>query len=114
MSQLTKAREFVRNLLFGLAKKRNIGFTTFAPLRLAPEYTSIDLANKQITGVVKYNNMVYLTVIVDLEMDETIVKGSLRGISHLTKPFKKSHYIEIIKSDAENFIRNEKDNSNED
>ncbi|WP_282035367.1 hypothetical protein [Metabacillus indicus] len=53
---LTKAREFVRNLLFGLVKKRNIGYTTFAPLRLAPEYTSIDLANKQITGVVKYKN----------------------------------------------------------
>jgi hypothetical protein len=112
-NMLTKTKEFVSYLLFRLAKKRNIGYTTFAPLRLAPEYTNIDLENKQVTGVVKYNNKVYLTVIVDVEQDKTIVKGSLRGISHLTKLFKKRNYIQIIKSDAEDFIRNEVDNPKE-
>lgn len=111
---LSKTKEFVMYLLFRLANKRNIGYTTFAPLRLAPEYTNIDLENKQVTGVVKYNNRVYLTVIVDVELDKTIIKGSLRGISHLTKPYKKRNYIEIIKSGAGDFIRNEGDNLNKD
>lgn len=111
---LSKTKEFVRYLLFRLANKRKIGYTTFAPLRLVPEYTDIDLENKQVTGVVKYNNRVYLTVIVDVKFDKTIVKGSLRGISDLTKPFNKRNYIELIKTNAEDFFRNEGDKPKED
>jgi hypothetical protein len=50
--------------------------------------------------VSQYNQKVFLTVIVDAYNNKTKVKGSLRGISKLTKPFKKNNYIEIIKNEA--------------
>ncbi|ATP40859.1 hypothetical protein CSE16_12840 [Solibacillus sp. R5-41] len=95
------------------SKQSSVGWTTFAPLRIVPEYTNIDLVKKQVTGVVKYNGEAYLTVIVDVQNNKTKTKGSLRRISELTKPFKKSSYIEIIKSEAEFLIENEITNPKE-
>lgn len=106
---LSRTKEYIKYMLVRLRVKPNIGYTTFAPLRLAPEYTKIDLKNKQVTGVVKYDNRVYLTVFVDVGLNKTVVNGSIRSISHLTEPFKKRNYIEMIKSDAINFIENEID-----
>ncbi|UAL49585.1 hypothetical protein K7887_13975 [Sutcliffiella horikoshii] len=103
----TKTKEFVRHIIFRLGNKPSKGYTNFAPLRIAPEYTNIDLENKQVTGVVKYNDRVYLTVTVDVGLNKTIVKGSLRGISHITKPFDKGHYIAMIKSHAEILLNKE-------
>ncbi|WP_163101622.1 hypothetical protein [Peribacillus alkalitolerans] len=105
---LSKIKELVSYFLFKVGLKSTHGsggWTAFAPLTIEPEY-KIDLERKQVTGVVKYNQKVYLTVIVDVNNNKTEVKGSLRGISKLTQPFKKSNYIEIIESEAEFFIEN--------
>lgn len=83
-----------------------MGWTSFAPLSILPEYTNLDLEKKRVTGVVKYNGKAYLTVIVDVHKNKIKIKGSLRRISEITKPFKKSNYIEMIKSEAEFLIEN--------
>lgn len=67
----------------------------------------------QETGVVKHNEKVYLTVIVDVPNKKTSVKGSLRRILKHTKPFKKHNYIEIINNEAEYFIENKITNPKE-
>ena len=104
-----KIKKFVSYSIFkiGLKSKQNsMGWTIFAPLKIVPEYTNIDLEKKQVTGVVKYNGEVYLTVIVDVQNNKTKTKGSLRRIAELTKPFKKSNYIEMIESKARYVIEN--------
>ncbi|KAB2334389.1 hypothetical protein [Bacillus mesophilum] len=102
-----KLKETVDSILVRIGiKHKNVGWTTFAPLKIQPEYTNIDLEKGQVTGVVKYNNKIYLTVIVDVPNNKSMVRGSLRGIGKLTKPFKKKNYIEIIKDQAEFFIEN--------
>lgn len=100
-------KKFVRHILFRLNNKSSNGYTSFAPLKIAPEYTNIDLENKQVTGIVKHNDKVYLTVIVDIKLNKTLVKGSLRGISYITKPFNKGHYIAMIQSHAEMLLNEE-------
>ncbi|MGP1908419.1 hypothetical protein ACTSEZ_09605 [Metabacillus sp. JX24] len=103
---LSVFKERIQSLYSQLRPQKNIGYTAFAPLRIAPEYTTIDLENKQVTGVVKYDGTVYLTVTVDVRLNKTTVRGSLRNISHLTYPFKKRNYIDMIKSDAITFMGN--------
>lgn len=91
----------------GLKPKQNsAGWTTFAQLRIVPEYTNIDLKKKQVTGVVKHNGEEYLTVIVDVQNNKIKTKGSLRRIAKLTNPFKKGNYIKIIESEAKYLIEN--------
>ncbi|MGD6780987.1 hypothetical protein ACQCT3_15895 [Sutcliffiella horikoshii] len=104
---VNKTKEFVRHILLRLNNKSSKGYTSFAPLKIAPEYTNIDLENKQVTGIVKHNDKIYLTVIVDIKLNKTLVKGSLRGICHITKPFNKGHYIAMIKSHAEMLLNKE-------
>lgn len=106
---VSKIKEIVSYFILkiGLKSKQNsAGWTTFAQLRIVPEYTNIDLEKKQVTGVVKHNGESYLTVIVDVHNNKTKTKGSLRRIAELTKPFKKSNYIEIIESEAKYLIEN--------
>ncbi|WP_404458466.1 hypothetical protein [Sutcliffiella horikoshii] len=103
----TKTKEFVRHIIFRLGNKPSKGDTNFAPMRIAPEYTNIDLENKQVTGIVKHDDKVYLTVVVYIKLNKTLVKGSLRGISHIIKPFNKSNYITMIKSHAEILLNKE-------
>lgn len=102
---MNKLKEFYRVIVFRVfgIKPRNAGWTSFAPLKIMPEYT-VDLEKGQVTGIVKYNEKVYLTVIVDVHHGKASAKGSLRRIFKHTKPFKKHHYIEIIKSEAEYLI----------
>lgn len=83
----------------GLISK-NRGYTLFAPLKIPPEYTHIDMDKKQVTGVVIYQSNVYLTVKVDVKYKKEKVKGSLRDIAHIIKPFTKKHYIDMIRSEA--------------
>ncbi|MBT2728435.1 hypothetical protein J7E63_16020 [Bacillus sp. ISL-75] len=108
-----RLKEIIDTFLFriGITPKK-AGWTSFSPLKIVPEYT-VDLEKGQVTGVVKHNGKVYLTVIVDIPNDKTEVKGSLRGIGKLTKPFKKQNYIEIIKNEAEYFIQNKITNPKE-
>ncbi|MDP5277113.1 hypothetical protein [Chengkuizengella axinellae] len=107
----SRIKGFINYFTYKLGSNaKNYGTTTFAPLRIIPQYTNIDLKNRQVTGLVKYNNKVYLTVIVDVHNRKTKVKGNLRGITKITKPFKKSHYIEMIKNEAENLIKNKIEN----
>jgi hypothetical protein len=104
----SKINGFIDFLLYKLGyNAKSYGTTTFAPLKIKPQYTNIDLKNGHVTGVVKHNNKVYLTVIVDVYNQKAKVKRNLRGISKITKPFKKSNYIEIIKNEAEYLIKNE-------
>ncbi|WP_342578000.1 hypothetical protein [Psychrobacillus sp. FSL K6-2843] len=106
---ISKIKKIVSYFIFKIglkSKQSSVGWTTFEPLRIVPEYTNIDLEKKQVTGVVKYNGEVYLTVIVDVQNNKTKTVGSLRRIAEVTKPFKKSNYIEIIKSEAEFLIKN--------
>lgn len=106
---ISKFKKLVSFFIFKIglkSKQSSVGRTTFAPLRIVPEYINIDLEKKQVTGVVKYNGDAYLTVIVDVQNNKTKIKGSLRRIAKLTKPFKKSNYIEMIKSEAEFLIEN--------
>jgi hypothetical protein len=104
---MNKFREFFKRMVFRLfkIKPKNVGWTSFAPLKIVPEYT-IDLEKGQVTGVVKHNGKVYLTVIVDVLNGRTVTKGSLRRILKQTKPFKKHNYIEIIKGEAEYLFKN--------
>ena len=104
---MNKLKEFYRRMVFRLfkIKPRNVGWTTFAPLKIVPEYT-VDLEKGQVIGVVKHNEKVYLTVIVDFQNGKTVTKGSLTGILKQTKPFKKHNYIEIIKCEADYLFKN--------
>lgn len=101
-----KLRDFIDYLLFKIRAKNNIGTTRFAQLKIEPEYTNIDLEKKQVTGVVRYKENTYLTVIVDVQNNTSKVQGNLRRISKIVKPFKKRHYIEMIESEAEFLIEN--------
>ncbi|CAG9621289.1 hypothetical protein [Sutcliffiella rhizosphaerae] len=101
---LFQIKEYFRYALYKIRKKQNKSYTNFAPLTITPEYTNIDKINKNVTGVIKHENKIYLTVVVDVVRNKATVKGSLRGISHLTKPFNKRHYIEIIQSDDYSFF----------
>ena len=103
-----KLKEFYNGMLFRLfhIKPKNAGWTSFAPMRIVPEYT-VDVEKGQVTGVVKYQDKVYLTVVVDVQKKKTLTRGSLIGILKHTKPFKKHHYIDMIKGEAECLIDNE-------
>jgi len=108
-----KLRDFIDYLLFKIGSKNNIGMTTFAQLKIEPEYTNIDIEKKQVTGVVRYKEKTYLTVIVDVQNNSTKVQGNLRRISKIIKPFKKRQYIEMIESEAEFLIENQITDSKE-
>ncbi|MBD7938783.1 hypothetical protein H9655_17240 [Cytobacillus sp. Sa5YUA1] len=102
---MRKLKEIYRYLLFRMfgRKSRNTGWTLFAPLKIVPEYI-IDIENGQVTGLVKYDEKVYLTVVVDVLNEKTLVKGSLRRIHKHTKPFKQHNYIEMIEAEAKYLI----------
>ncbi|MGG2026947.1 hypothetical protein AB1282_14705 [Gottfriedia sp. S16(2024)] len=104
---MNKLKEFYWDMLYRLfgIQPKNAGWTSFSPLKIVPEYT-VNLEKGQVTGEVKYNEKLYLTVIVDVQNERTVVKGGLRRILKHTKPFKKHNYIEIIKNEAEYFINN--------
>lgn len=99
---MKQLQEFYRSMLFRLfkIKPKNAGWTSFAPLKIVPEYI-VDVNKGQVTGMVKHAEKVYLTVIVHVPDNRIITKGSLMGIRKHTKPFKKHHYIELIKGEAE-------------
>ncbi|WP_235824930.1 hypothetical protein [Bacillus salipaludis] len=104
---MQKFKEFYWDILYRLfgIKSKKAGWTSFSPLKIVPEYT-VDLEKGQVTGVVKYNKKAYMTVIIDVPNDKTVVNGSLRRIHKHTKPFKKHNYIQIIKDEAEFYIEN--------
>ncbi|MBT2636796.1 hypothetical protein [Bacillus sp. ISL-39] len=106
---MNKHKEFYRSMLFRLfkIKPKNAGWTSFAPLKIVPEYI-VDVNKGQVTGIVKHAERVYLTVIVHVPNKRIITKGCLRGILKHTKPFKKHHYIEMIKDEAEFLLQNKK------
>lgn len=85
---------------FPFMKKSESGWTDFARLNVEPEYTDIDTENKRVTGVVKYDGTIYLTVKVDVARGTVETEGSLRRIRKQTRPFKKSHYIKMIEEEA--------------
>lgn len=107
ISKFEKVLNYLNSTIRWKSKQSSVGLTTFAPLSIVPEYINIDLEKKQVTGLVKYHEKVYLSVIVDVRNNKVKTNGSLRRIAELTKPFKESDYIEMIKSEAEFLIENE-------
>lgn len=105
-------REFYQSIVFRLFKKqpKGAGWTEFAPLRIIPEYI-VDMEKGKVTGLVKYEGIVYLTVTVDVPNQKVSSKGSIRRIHKQTKPFKKHHYIELINEEAQNMIEHTKTDS---
>ena len=103
-------KQFYKDLLYKWfrIKPKNVGTTIFAPIKIMPEY-SVDKDKGLVTGVVKHNEKVYLTVHIDIANRKTAVKGSLRKIHQHTQPFKKQHYIEMIKREAVYLIHKEPD-----
>ncbi|UOE95197.1 hypothetical protein [Alkalihalobacillus sp. LMS39] len=101
-----KIKGYLDYFLFRLGFKRKQGWTTFEPVPITPEYTNVDLHKKQVTGVVKYDGKVYLTVFVDVGNDKIEAKGSLHEIRKVTKSFTKENYIELIKNEASVLIEN--------
>ncbi|WP_461611145.1 hypothetical protein [Cytobacillus kochii] len=104
---MRRLKEIYRYILFRLfgRNSRRAGWTLFAPLKILPEYI-VDTENGQVTGLVMYDEKVYLTVVVDVLNEKTSVKGSLRRIHKLTKPFKKHNYIEMIEEEAKYLLEN--------
>ena len=104
---MRRLKEIYRYMLFRLfgRKSRKVGWALFAPLKIFPEYI-VDTENGQVTGLVMYDEKVYLTVVVDVLNEKTSVKGSLRRIHKLTKPFKKHNYIEMIEEEAKYLLEN--------
>ena len=51
----------------------------------------VDIRNRSVIGVVKYNKKVYLTVVVDVPNGKVVVNGNPGRIFKHTKPFKKEH-----------------------
>ncbi|WP_336823093.1 hypothetical protein [Sporosarcina sp. USHLN248] len=105
---MNKLKEYYKERAFSLFGKRphNGGRTTFAQLRIIPEYI-VDLESGQVTGQVKHNDKVYLTVFVNVHSQTTVAKGSLIGIYKHTKPFKRKNYIEYMIDEAKFLIENE-------
>lgn len=103
-----KLKEFYNSMLFRLfgMKPKNAGWASFAPVKIVPQYT-VDAEKGQVTGVVKHQEKAFLTVIVDVHNNKTETKGSLLGIVKHTTPFKKHHYIEMIKGEAERLLEDE-------
>jgi hypothetical protein len=99
---MNKLKDFYRSFLFRLfrIKPKSAGWTSFAPLKIVPEY-KVDVEKGQVTGIVKHDGEIYLTVIVDIHNKKTVTKGSLRRIRKHTHPFKKHHYIDMVKGEAE-------------
>jgi len=85
---------------------KNRGWTTFAPLKIIPTY-KVEKSLGQVTGEVIHNNKLYLTVVINVHTGKITTKGSIRKIHKHTKPFKKRHYIELIKNEAINLINSE-------
>ncbi|SOC43872.1 hypothetical protein [Ureibacillus acetophenoni] len=98
---MNKLIELLRHLF--RMKPKNVGTTIFAPIKILPEYL-VDEGNGKVIGVVKHNEKVYLTVVVDVLNRKTKVQGSLRRIRNHTNPFRKSHYIEMIQREAHHLI----------
>ncbi|CAM3816133.1 hypothetical protein [Mesobacillus thioparans] len=94
-------KEFYQSIVYRLFKKqpKGAGWTEFAPLRIMPEYI-VDMEKKKVTGLVKHKGKVYLKVIVDVPNQKVSSKGNIRRIHKQTRPFRKHHYIGLIKDEA--------------
>jgi hypothetical protein len=104
-------KEFYQDIVFRLFKRqpKDKGWTEFAPLKILPEYI-VDLEKGEVTGFVKQNGKVYLTITVDVPNQKASSKGNIRRIHKDTKPFNKHHYIELIKDEAQSMIEHNKTN----
>jgi hypothetical protein len=65
-----------------------------------------------VTGIVRYNEKLSLSVIVDVGNNKITTEGTLRGIEHIIKPFKQKNYLDMIRSEAEGLILNGIDGNN--
>ncbi|PFG05187.1 hypothetical protein [Bacillus sp. es.034] len=87
--------------------KRNVsvGYTVFKSTGVKDRITKVDLTKKQVTGVVLYNEIIYMTVLVDLLTDTVSVEGSIDELDGLAMDY--DSYIEMFKSQAAFFVANQ-------
>ncbi|WP_421379604.1 hypothetical protein ACOJQI_15870 [Bacillus salacetis] len=84
--------------------KPNVGYTLFKTTGVNHNFPVVDLAKKQVTGTVSYNDKIYMTVLVDLNLDTVSVEGNVEELKEIAMD--KESYIEMFKSQAEFFVAN--------
>jgi lipoprotein NlpI len=84
--------------------KSNVGYTLFKSTGVNHNFPVVDLAKKRVTGTVSYNDKIYMTVLVDLNLDTVSVEGSVDELKEIAMD--KESYIEMFKSQAEFFVAN--------
>jgi hypothetical protein len=84
--------------------KPNVGYTLFRPTGVKHDFPVVDLAQKQVTGTVTYNDTICMTVLVDLSLDTVSVEGSVDELKEIAMD--KESYIEMFKRQAEFFVVN--------
>ncbi|WP_034756378.1 hypothetical protein [Rossellomorea vietnamensis] len=88
-----------------MKKNVNVGYTVFKPTGVKHEFTKVDLTKKQLTGIVLYNGIIYMTVLVDLVTDTVSVEGSIDELDGLAMDY--DSYIDMFKSQAAFFVTNQ-------
>lgn len=92
----------------------NNGYTIFKAIGITIDYPYVDIEKEVVTGVVSYENKVYMTVHVDLQSDTVKVEGTLGDLAHLISNENMGDvYIQMIKDMAKFFINNKIDNPKE-
>lgn len=92
----------------------NTGYTIFQSIGIQIDYPSVDLEKKMVTGVVTFENKVYMTVLVDLQTDSVKAEGSINDLAHLVSiEHLETEYIAMIKNMAKFFIENKISNPKE-
>jgi hypothetical protein len=97
-----------KNLKSGvLTVKKNVsvGYTVFKSTGVKDRITKVDLTKKQVTGVVLYNDIIYMTVLVCLLTDTVSVEGSIDELEGLAMDYES--YIDMFKSHAAFFVVNQ-------
>ncbi|MEI2666823.1 hypothetical protein [Rossellomorea sp. LJF3] len=85
-----------------MKKNVSVGYTVFKSTGVKDRITKVDLTKKQVTGVVLYKEIIYMTVLVDLLTDTVSVDGSIDELDGLAMDY--DSYIDMFKSQAAFFV----------
>lgn len=79
------------------------GFTVYKSSGITVDYPSVDLENKEVIGTVSFKDKKIMTVIVNVQSNYVNVEGS---VENTRKGESDSDYIDMVKNQAEFFIKN--------
>lgn len=82
----------------------NVGHTLFKPTGVHHEFICVDLLKQQVTGIVIYNEKIYMTVMIDVKNETAEVQGDVAELGELG--MEKASYIELFQHQAKFFIEN--------